>query len=120
MTNPASNPAVEPEYVAARTALLDALDVLVEHRDSLVVVGAQAVYARTQRAGLTVAPYTTDGDLAVDPRTLQDAPDISGLMLASGFTLKAGHGGGIQPGQWERTVAVEDRSFRVQVDLIVT
>jgi hypothetical protein len=86
MTTPV-NPPVQPEYVAARTALLDALDVLAEHRDSPVVVGAQAVYARTQRAGLTVAPYTTDGDLAVDPRTLHDAPDIPGLMLASGFTL---------------------------------
>ena len=54
------------EYVAARTALLDALDVLVDHRDALVVVGAQAVYARTAGAGLVTAPYTDDGDLAID------------------------------------------------------
>ncbi len=34
--------APDPNYVAARTVLLDALDALVDHREALVVVGAQA------------------------------------------------------------------------------
>lgn len=36
--------------VAARAALLDALDALDEHRDSVVVIGAQAIYLRTASA----------------------------------------------------------------------
>jgi len=39
-----------------------------------VVVGAQAVYLRTGVAGLTVAPFTTDGDVALDPTLLGDDP----------------------------------------------
>jgi len=35
--------APDPEYVAARRTLLDALEALGDHRDSIVVVGAQAV-----------------------------------------------------------------------------
>jgi len=36
-----------PEYVAARRILLDALDALHDHIDSLILVGAQAVYLHT-------------------------------------------------------------------------
>jgi len=32
------------EYIQARRTLLDALDALQSHRDSLVLIGAQAVY----------------------------------------------------------------------------
>jgi hypothetical protein len=55
------------EYVAARRALLDALEALREHIDSIVVVGAQAVYLHTGAAELAVAEFTTDADLALDP-----------------------------------------------------
>ncbi len=34
-------------YVRARTALLDAADALAPHIDSLVLVGAQAIYLHT-------------------------------------------------------------------------
>ena len=37
---------VAPEYVAARRALLDVLEVLEPQRNGLVLVGAQAVYLR--------------------------------------------------------------------------
>lgn len=50
--------------------LLDALEDLADHRDSIVVVGAQAVYLRTGAANVGVAEYTTDSDLAVASDTL--------------------------------------------------
>lgn len=39
-----SAPPVAPQYIAARTVLLDALEALAQHQPALVVVGAQAVY----------------------------------------------------------------------------
>ena len=54
-------------YVAARCALLDALKALGPHRSAAIVVGAQAIYIRAGEADLTVAPYTTDGDIALEP-----------------------------------------------------
>ena len=58
-------------YTVARTVLLDALEALGEHREALVLVGAQAIYLRVGEADLAVASYTTDGDLAIDPRILR-------------------------------------------------
>jgi hypothetical protein len=43
-----------PEYIAARTVLLDALAALEDHLASLVLVGAQAVYFHTGSADLNV------------------------------------------------------------------
>jgi hypothetical protein len=78
---------IAPEYVAARTVLLDALQALAAHRRALVVVGAQAVYLRTGSAGLVVAPYTTDGDVALDPSLLGDDPLLEEAMRQQGFRL---------------------------------
>lgn len=39
---------LDPEYVAARGVLLDALEALAEHRNAILLVGAQAVYLRTE------------------------------------------------------------------------
>jgi len=116
-----SYPAVAPEYIAARSALLDALDVLVEHRSALVVVGAQAVYARTGGAGLVTAPYTDDGDLAIDVTRLAPRPGLGVLMEDAAFRLKisVAGGGGFQPGQWERDVIIDGKTYTPQVDLIV-
>jgi hypothetical protein len=109
------------EYVAARTVLLDALDVLIEHRAALIVVGAQAVYARTGGAGLVTAPYTDDGDLAIDVTRLAARPGLEQLMTDAHFRLKTTEagGGGFQPGQWERDVIVDGQTYTPQVDLIV-
>jgi hypothetical protein len=62
----------DPRYVAARRVLLDALTAPEPHGRAFIVVGAQAIYLRTGSADLsmTVAPFTTDGDLALDPRHL--------------------------------------------------
>lgn len=85
---------VDPEYIAARRALLDALDALEGHRRSLVLIGAQAVYVHTGAGDLGVAPMTTDADLAIDTRTLADEPEITGALRAAGFTS------GANPGHW--------------------
>ncbi len=59
--------APESEYVIARRVLRDALTALRAHLDALVIVGTQAVYLQVGEGDLAVAPYTTDGDLAVEP-----------------------------------------------------
>ncbi len=41
-----------------------------------MVVGAQAIYLRAGDADLVVAPYTTDGDLALDPELLAEIPPL--------------------------------------------
>lgn len=95
-----------PEYVLARRVLLDALAGLVEQRDAVVLVGAQAIYLHVGDADLAVAPMTTDGDLAIDPRKLADVPVIGEAMSAAGFVPTG------QPGSW--------RGFAdVMIDLMV-
>lgn len=83
--------------IRARTVLLDALEALAEHRESVVVIGAQAVYLHT--GGMTVAlpEMTKDSDLAIDPRALSDEPLIEAAMRAAGFELRSDRP---QPGTW--------------------
>src|SRR5438034_3834505 len=77
--------APDPRYVRARRVLLDALEALEEHRDAIVLVGAQAIYLHTGEGDLAVAPYTTDADLALNPAALADEPRLEALMRAGGF-----------------------------------
>lgn len=111
--------AVEPLYAAARTVLLDALDALAEHRSSLVVVGAQAVYVRTGTAGLATAPFTTDADVALDPSSLADDPQLESAMENADFQLKTNPHGAIEPGTWIGTAWLDAVRFEIPVDLIV-
>lgn len=76
---------LDPYYVAARRVLLDALEDLAEHRDAIVVVGAQAVYLRTGPANVGVAEYTTDGDLAVASDRLADSVEMAVRALRLGI-----------------------------------
>jgi hypothetical protein len=78
--------APDPQYAAARRALLDALEALDGHRDSIVVVGAQAIYLHTGAAELAVAEFTTDADLAIDPEGLSADPRLDAALGARGFT----------------------------------
>lgn len=71
----------------ARSSLLDALEALEEQKEALVLVGAQAIYLRVGEAYAAVAPFTTDGDLLIDPAFLADDPQIATLMEAGGFRL---------------------------------
>ena len=70
--------------VEARRILLDALEALAVHRRSLVLVGAQGVYLRTNEVDLSFsASYTTDADLVIDPTTLAATPLLAYLMTAA-------------------------------------
>ncbi|HEV3002615.1 MAG TPA: hypothetical protein VGW75_17900 [Solirubrobacteraceae bacterium] len=117
----ASSPrgAVDPRYVAARRALLDALEALAAHRRALVVVGAQAIYLRTGAGEIGIAPFTTDGDVALDPSLLSDEPLLEAAMKGAGFTLLEPHPDGAEPGMWVRRVDVAGEELVVPVDLLV-
>lgn len=84
-----------PEYVAARSVLLDALDALREHLPSIIVVGAQAVYLHTGSGDFVDAPMTTDGDLALNVASLATEPEITAAMRRAEFTE------GANPGSWK-------------------
>jgi hypothetical protein len=113
--------ATDPLYIAARCVLLDALEALAGHRDAVIIVGAQAVYLHSNDADLDagVAPYTTDGDLAIVPHRLSGEPEIADAMRRNGFTLKVKAGGGVEPGSWLATVTVDGQPQMIPVDLIV-
>lgn len=113
---------VEPAsrlYVEARKVLLDALGALDGHRSALVVVGAQAVYLRTGPSAIRSAPYTTDADLAVDPRTLGLEPELETAMRAAGFDLIEDTPDRIQPGLWHKWAGTAADPIDVEVDLLV-
>jgi hypothetical protein len=88
--------APDPLYVKARRVLLDALEALGPQRASVVLVGAQAIYLHVGDADLGVAPYTTDGDVILDPTRLQERPLLADAMRGGGFLL------GEQPGRWSK------------------
>jgi hypothetical protein len=92
-----SEPGVSEGYIAARSALLDALAALEQHLDALVLVGAQAIYVHTGTADVAIATHTKDGDVAVDPTALDSDPLIEDAMEAAGFALRADR---TQPGEW--------------------
>jgi hypothetical protein len=103
----------DPRYVEARRVLLDALTALAPHGASVIVAGAQAVYLRTGDADIAVAPYTTDGDLALDPSLLGDSPALEAAMTGAGFHLA------VEPGIWLTTTQIEGVDVVIPVDLIV-
>lgn len=83
--------------VEARAALLDALAALAVHRDSVILVGAQAVYLHTGRASFAIAEATKDSDLVLDPRSLPAEPHLEDAMGRAGFYLDPA---APQPGAW--------------------
>jgi len=94
MSNPGE---AEDLFIRSRTALLDALEALDEHRGSVIVIGAQAVYLRTAEAQVSIAEATKDSDLALDPRSLGDTPLIEKAMIDAGFERDPQKN---QPGAW--------------------
>ncbi len=103
-------------YVIARRVLLDALDALGQHRDAIVLVGAQAVYLRVGEADLAVAPFTTDGDLAIDPTILAEIPPLEQALMGAGFYPKTRDSVGI----WiTRRKTSQQVDADVGVDLLV-
>jgi hypothetical protein len=83
--------------VAARSALLDALEALHDQRDALVLIGAQAIYLHTGAAPVALGEATKDSDLAVDPRALSDSPLLDDAMHRAGFHRNLTEP---QPGSW--------------------
>ena len=104
--------APDPLYVRARRTLLDAADALATHLDSVVLVGAQAIYVHTGEADLadptlgSVPEYTTDADFSLNPMALGDSPLVAELLMAGGFSA------GEHPGEWHSADGV-------RVDLMV-
>lgn len=68
---------------------------------------------------ISVAPYTTDGDLAIDPSLLGDDPELEPTMEDAGFRLKTQPGGPVEPGMWIVEVDIEGKPEVILVDLIV-
>ncbi len=103
------------EYVEARRILLDVLTALAPHLDAVVLVGAQAVYLRTEGRIQGYQPFTTDADLVLDPSRLEPIPPLGETMIRAGFTLTD------EPGIWEARFNRPgfDEEIVVPVDLIV-
>ncbi|HEY5941942.1 MAG TPA: GSU2403 family nucleotidyltransferase fold protein [Solirubrobacterales bacterium] len=96
-------------YVKSRSVLLDALEALENHRDSLILVGAQAIYLYTGEADVPIATRTKDSDLALDPMLLGEDPLLENAMTEAGFHRNLASG---QPGEW-----LDDEE--IPVDLLV-
>lgn len=94
-------PGEAEETIAARGALLDALTALEAHIEAFVLVGAQAIYLRVGETDVEVPGSTTDGDLAVDPDRLSDAPLLAEAMEGAHFRLREERPGVQEPGIWE-------------------
>lgn len=100
--------------VVARTVLLDGLTALAEHADAVTVIGAQALYLRSAEVDLSVAAFTTDADLGLDPDRLRDSPLIEDAVTGAGFVPRP-H----QPGLWVTTRRVGGRPVDIGLDLMV-
>ena len=103
-------------YVVARRVLLDALTALGSHRHAVTLVGAQAIYLRVGEADMAVAPYTTDGDLVIDPALLAKMPALEKAFGSAGFFPKTSDSVGI----WTtyRPTSFSEQTA-VSVDLLV-
>ncbi len=118
----------DPRYVAARRVLLDALYALAPHGPAVILVGAQAVYLRAGDGDLAIAPYTTDGDLVLDPSQLNDDHPLGEAMLAAHFVPLTRPLGHEEPGIWVQDVdvgfvqadATKDEDVRAMVDQTIS
>jgi hypothetical protein len=89
-----SPPGGDDLIVLARRVLLDALEALADHRDALVLIGAQAIYLHARGTPIALPAATKDSDLAIDRRRLSDNPRLEDAMSSAGFKL------GKDPGSW--------------------
>lgn len=110
---------LDPQYVVARRVLLNALSALAPHGKAVIVVGAQAIYLRTGLNDLAIAPYTTDGDLALDPKLLDDEPELEASMSGAGFRLWEPDGNRTEPGIWVAHERIGEQVLTFPIDLIV-
>jgi hypothetical protein len=107
---------VDELYILARRVLLDALAALGPHRDALVLVGAQAVYLHVGEADVAVAPYTTDGDLVINPMLLATIPPLEENLRSAGFRPRDAESVGV----WLAASAEPGRTTpEITIDLLV-
>lgn len=107
-------PRTEIEW--SRRAIINAVDVLAVHAQSLTLVGAHAVLLRTMDLDVPRMP-TGDGDLGVTPGLVGDFPSIEALLADAGYE----HRTTARPGLWGRKPYDESdgtRSFREKIDLL--
>jgi hypothetical protein len=102
-------------YVVARRVLLDALVALHDQDDAITIVGAQAIYLRSVDLDLSVAAYTSDADLGLDPQHLVDEPRLQQAMTNAGFVRASAD----LAGSWSREERVGDHVVKIPVDLLV-
>ena len=75
----------DSQSIAGRSALLDAAISLEPHLDSLVLIGAQAIYLYTGDTDVAIATSTKDSDIAVLPGRLGGSPTLDDAMALAGF-----------------------------------
>jgi hypothetical protein len=107
----------DPRYVEARRVLLNALDALQAHGAAVIVAGAQAVYLRTGASELGIAPYTTDGDIALDPSLLGDDPALEDAMRGAGFRLWEPRPEATEPGIWVAEVVIDGEVVTITAEV---
>lgn len=90
-------PGADNVIVEARAALLDAVAALEAHRESVILIGAQAIYLHTGHLTFAIAEATKDSDLAIDARALDEDPLLEEAMTRAGFVLNPVSR---QPGAW--------------------
>lgn len=104
---------LDPQYVVARSVLLDAFNALGSQRKAVILIGAQAIYLHTGAIELAVAEYTTDADIALDPSMLDEVPEIESAMTAAGFHR------GKRVGAWFVSRDIGGVFTNVDIDLMV-
>jgi hypothetical protein len=100
----------------SRRAIVNVVDVLAVHAESLTLVGAHAVLLRTMDLDAPRMP-TGDGDLGVTPGLVGDLPSIQMLLGEAGYE----HRTTARPGLWGRGPYDEadgTRSYREKIDLL--
>lgn len=100
---------MDKAVVLARRGLLDALEALQSHLSSIVLVGAQAIYMHLGSDDSPLAPFTTDGDLVMDPVLLAGDPLIESALKAHGIAPLVDFQGNRVIGSWttEDGVAID-------------
>jgi hypothetical protein len=104
---------LDPQYLVARSVLLDALSALGSQRKAVILIGAQAIYLHTGAIELAVAEHTTDADIALDPTALDAVPEIESAMTSAGFHR------GNRVGAWWVRREIDGVYANVEVDLMV-
>jgi hypothetical protein len=107
-------PRTEIEW--SRRAIINVVDVLAAHAESLTLVGAHAVLLRTMDLDVPRMPHG-DGDLGMTPGLAGDLPSIETLLAKAGYE----HRTTARPGLWGTDPYDEVdgiRSFREKIDLL--